>query len=482
MSKIMFVSYLRAGYPVLWVQTSELDRAERELAKEARALGDEFQIWRWDIQRGVSNVPRGVSNVPPIPNTASPLAAITASITKAPERSVVFLHNFHKFIGSIEIVQVIQNCLPTLEATNRFLVVLSPLGGEAVPVELQKLVTVIEFGLPNRDDLQETLIEIAASASDDLHENSVPPLLDAATGLTAFEARNAFSLSRVVNGRFDATVIAEMKGQMVKKNAALSLSSFRERFNRIGGLDNLKEFTLRTARDERARGILLLGVPGVGKSLFAKALGNELRLPTLSLDMGAVFGSLVGESERKVGDALKIVDAMQPAVLFIDEIEKGLAGSQSSGQTDSGVSARVFGKFLTWLSDHESRVFVVATANAIEKLPPEFIRAERWDAVFFVDLPNEEERQVILDLYLSEYQIGRNQPIPSLMDWSGAEIKSLCRIAAMMKSSLVEAAQYVIPLAHSAVEKITALREWAATRCVPASRDKSPAQVGRKIF
>lgn len=472
--RIPFTSYLRAGYPVLWVQTSEPDRAEQVLATQAREElneGREFQVWRWDVQRGVQN---GQG----IPNTQSPLAAIQALITKAPEYCIMFLHNFHKF-SSIEIIQAIWNALPILESSSRFLVILSPLGGEAVPVELQKIVTVIEFGLPDREELESILIEIAESSGDELPTNSAP-LLDAATGLTAFEARNAYALSQVVKGGFDRKVITEMKGQMVKKNAALSLSHFSERFEKIGGLDNLKEFALRTARDERARGLMLLGVPGVGKSMFAKALGNELELPTLSLDMGSVYGSLVGESERKINDALKIVDAMQPVVLFVDEVEKALSGSESSGRTDSGVAARVFGRFLTWLSDHESRVYVIATANAVEKLPPEFIRSERWDAVFFVDLPNEEERQVILDLYMTEFQIER-QPIPQLAGWSGAEIKSLCRIAAMMKCSLQEAARYVVPLSQSAAEKIEGLREWAASRCVPANRPVDGKSKTRRV-
>ena len=196
-----------------------------------------------------------------------------------------------------------------------------------------------------------------------------------------------------------------------------------------------------------------MGTPGTGKSHFAKGLGKALGLPTPGLDFGRMFGSLVGESEGRIREALAVVDAFSPCILFIDEIEKGLSGIQSSGSTDGGTGSRVFGTFLTWLNDHKSRVFVVATCNDVSKMPPEFLRAERWDAIFFVDLPTERERRIILDLYQKQYHV-EGEPSHGLQGWSGAEIKSLCRIAAMMKCTLQEAERYVIPLCHSMADKI----------------------------
>jgi SpoVK/Ycf46/Vps4 family AAA+-type ATPase len=182
-----------------------------------------------------------------------------------------------------------------------------------------------------------------------------------------------------------------------------------------------------------------------------------------------MFGSLVGESEGKIRAALKIIDAFSPCVLFIDEFEKGISGIQSSGQTDSGVGSKVYGTFLTWLSDHKSRVFVVATCNDISKIPPEFLRAERWDAIFFVDLPNGRERKTIFEIYKKQFNIKEEFGAVNMDGWSGAEIKSLCRISAMLKSSLKDAAKYVMPLSQSMGEKINGLREWASTRTIPAS-------------
>jgi len=188
------------------------------------------------------------------------------------------------------------------------------------------------------------------------------------------------------------------------------------------------------------------------------------------LDVGALLGSLVGQSESNVRAALKLADAMAPCVLFCDEIEKALAGSTSSGQTDSGVTARVFGSLLTWLNDHESDVFFVATCNDASKLPPEFARAERFDGVFFVDLPGEKQREDIWKIYTQHYGLDAKQARPDDTNWTGAEIKSCCRLASLLDVPLVGAAQNVVPVAVTAGDKIEQLRQWASGRCLSADR------------
>jgi SpoVK/Ycf46/Vps4 family AAA+-type ATPase len=219
---------------------------------------------------------------------------------------------------------------------------------------------------------------------------------------------------------------------------------------------------------KRPRGVLLLGVPGTGKSAFAKALGNETNRPTLTLDIGSLMGSLVGQSESNIREALKIADAMAPCVLFLDEVEKALAGVASSSQTDSGVSARLFGTFLSWLNDHESDVFVCATCNDISKLPPEFSRAERFDGIFFLDLPGASQKGMIWQLYLDVFGLNPDQAKPKTKDWTGAEIRSCCRLAALLDVSLVEAAKNVVPVAVTAAESVSRLKDWASGRCLDA--------------
>jgi SpoVK/Ycf46/Vps4 family AAA+-type ATPase len=255
----------------------------------------------------------------------------------------------------------------------------------------------------------------------------------------------------------------------------LTLHRGTETFDDLGGLDALKSFCLRAlARKNplaRPRGLLLVSPPGCGKSFFCKSLGNAVGRPTLTLDVGSLYGSLVGQTEERIRQALRIIDAMAPAVCFIDEVEKALSGVQSSGQTDSGVSARLFGTFLGWLSDHTSDVFVVCTSNDISKLPPEFSRCERFDGVFYVDLPSAAERQKIWPIHLRKCgHPVNNAQLPDDRDWTGAEIQSCSRLAALLDVPLKEAAKNVVPVAVTAAESVERLRAWASGRCLDASR------------
>ena len=284
--------------------------------------------------------------------------------------------------------------------------------------------------------------------------------------------------------------IWELKAQALRKNNLLSLYRGGENFTALGGLEHLKEFcsrALRPGTKVKPRGVLLLGVSGSGKSAFAKALGHETGRPTLVLDMGSLLGSLVGQSESNLRQALQIADAMAPSVLFCDELEKALSGV--GGQGDSGVSTRLFGHLLTWLSDHTSDVFVVGTANDISKLPPEFTRAERFDGVFFIDLPTGPEKERIWKQYRGQFEIPAAQTQPDDTNWTGAEIRACCRLAALLDVSLKDAAQQVVPVAVTAAESVDRLRTWASGRCLSATqpgiyrRDgKTSSRPGRKIL
>lgn len=236
-----------------------------------------------------------------------------------------------------------------------------------------------------------------------------------------------------------------------------------------------------TARGaKRGKGVLLLGVPGAGKSHFAKTLGKETGRVTINMDFGNLMGGIVGETEQKTRDALAVIDAMEPCILFIDEIEKGLAGT-SGHNGDSGTSKRQGGMFLKWLNDHDSDVYVVATSNSINDLPPEFLRAERWDAIFFVDLPHEEERVAILNIYRKFYSISdEDTQIPDIEGWTGAEIRSMCRLASSMEISLMEASQYICPIIKTMGEKIDALRNFATNRAIPASLKQNTSKLKKK--
>ena len=303
--------------------------------------------------------------------------------------ALLLLHNFHRFLNNPEVVQTTFAQLVAGKQQRTFLVVLSPV--VQIPVELEKLFVVLEHALPDREQLERIARELTSDSPDDLPQGEdLQRVLDAAAGLTRYEAEGAFALSLTRHNAIRPESIWELKAQTLKKNNLLTLHRGRERFDSLGGLANLKDFcrrALRPGKPVKPRGVLLAGrCRAPARAAFAKALGNETGRPTLLLDLGALMGSLVGQTEANLRQALRIADAMSPCVLFVDELEKALSGV--GGQGDSGVSTRLFGTLLTWLSDHTSDVFFVGTSNDISKLPPEFARAERFDGVFFLDLPS----------------------------------------------------------------------------------------------
>ncbi len=383
--------------------------------------------------------------------------------------ALLLLHNFHRFLNNPEVVQTAFAQLIAGKQQRTFIVVLSAV--VQIPVELEKLFVVIEHSLPDREQLERIARELTSDHPEDLPQgDDLQRVLDAAAGLTRYEAEGAFALSVTRNNTIRPDSIWELKAQTLKKNNLLALHRGHEAFDSLGGLTNLKDFcrrALQPGKPVKPRGVLLLGVSGSGKSAFCKALGNEMARPTLLLDVGSLMAGLVGQTESNLRQALRIADAMSPCILFCDELEKALSGVGSNG--DSGVSTRLFGTLLTWLSDRESDVFFVGTSNDISKLPPEFSRAERFDGVFFLDLPNVAERNAIWALYRTHFGIPQNQQRPDDSSWTGAEIKACCRLAALLDVPLTQAARNVVPVAVTAAESVERLRTWASGRCLCAT-------------
>ena len=352
------------------------------------------------------------------------------------------------------------------------LVVLAPI--LQLPVELEKLFVVVNHDLPTREQLREIAEAIATEPGEIPAGDQFDRVLDAATGLTRYEAENSFALSLVRDSQLKAETLWEAKSQMLTKSGTLRLYRGEADFGSLGGLASLKAFTRRAMlnpnrnnRLTRPRGVMLLSPPGCGKSEFCKALGREVGRPVLQLDVGSLMGSLVGQSEERTRQALAVVDAMAPAILMIDEIEKAFAGVGGSG--DSGVSSRMFGTFLSWLNDHESDVFVVATSNDISQLPPEFSRSERFDGTFFIDTPDRSGKDAIWSMYVDLFELDADQKRPKDEQWTGAEIRSCCRLAALLDVPLLQAAQNIVPVAVTSAESIERLRSWASGRCLSAN-------------
>ncbi|MCC9607703.1 AAA family ATPase, partial [Blastopirellula sp. JC732] len=407
---------VRACCAGIWIRSDEHDDAIQEIAQLCRA--EAWKLATWDIERGLRCA--GESNAESQFSAQDPLAAIRSlsALADGERPTLLVLANFHRFLGSVEVVQSIARQVQEGKNRRAFVVILSPT--YQVPIELERLFVELPHPLPDRQQLEEIAAAIGTEPGEMPEGETLQRTLDAASGLTRFEAEGAFSLALVRHGRIEPSVVWRLKAQTLLKNGLLKLHRGGEAFAELGGLTALKQFCLRALRNRSAgvsaampKGILLLGVPGTGKSAFAKALGNEVGRPTISLDIGALMGGIVGQTEERTRRALETIDAMQPSVVYVDEFEKGLSGVAGSGQSDSGVSSRMFGTLLSWLNDRTSDTFVVLTANDISKLPPEFARAERFDAVFFLDLPGREQKDAIWRMHLAAFGLDVDQAFPA---------------------------------------------------------------------
>jgi hypothetical protein len=458
--------YVRACFTGIWIESHEHPDALSAIAQLCRQ--ETWQLACWNIEEGLR-----VCGVAADTGGGDPLAAIRAlaALATPAGTALLVLENFHRFLSSAEIVQALARQIVAGKEHRTFVVILSPL--VQIPTELEKLFVVLEHELPNRAQLAEIAQGIATEPGELPGGSELEQLLDAAGGLTRYEAEAAFSLSLVREGRLTSPTLWEQKANILKKSNLLTLHRGGEDFTNLGGLAALKAFTKRALLQpqrasslRRARGVLLLSPPGCGKSAFCKSLGNEVGRPVLLLDVGSLLGSLVGQSEERTRQALRTIDAMAPCVVMIDEVEKAFAGA--SGYGDSGVAARMFGTFLAWLNDHASDVFVVCTANDISRLPPEFARSERFDGIFFLDFPSRAEKDAIWEIFLSLFELDRTQRRPDDADWSGAEIRSCCRLAALLDVPLIQASQNIAPVAVTAAENVERLRDWASGRCLSA--------------
>lgn len=493
------VNYLKAAYPLLYVVTWEEARIEADLTAVAKSL--DYGLHSWSVTEGLVDLTRGAAR-----DMRDPIDAL-AAIAEIPEKSLVCLKDFHAFLGDENqpanplIVRTLRDLGRVLKGQQKCVLIAAPL--LRLPRELEKEVTVIEHDLPSKADLGLVVDGIAKSAQLTCPEGDArDALLESALGLTTAEAENALALSFVERRALVPEVIAREKAQAVKKSGLLELWENTGSLDDVGGLDGLKVW-LRQRRDaftSRAKdfglpvpkGLLMVGLPGCGKSLTAKAASAAWGRPLLRLDAGKIFGGLVGESERNLRRIIQVSEAIAPCCLWVDEIEKAFGGSGSSGTADGGTSARVFGSFLTWMEEKKSPVFVLATANDVSALPAELLRKGRFDELFFVDLPNEEERRGIFEIHLKKR--GRDskrfdvQALAKASElFSGAEIEAAV-IGGMFQafdagqeletSHVGESVRATTPLAVTAREKVQALRDWAKTRARPAG--KADAIVGRE--
>jgi len=465
----MIKDYLKAGYPAFVVLTQEPHRAEKMLMSEG------WTFRAWDCLSGI----RDIESNQIIEEIRDPVEAIRWLCMN--RDTVLILHNMHLFLDIPEIIQVIQNGIPIWKGTGSAIVIVSP--SILLRPEVEKLFTIIDLPLPDDDTLYELQQDLCKSVSINPNKKAAK----AAKGLTEFEAETAFALSLIRKGYCSTRVIAEAKSQMIRRSGLMELWE-PSIISDVGGLNQLKTFIANRAKAyepgnehlPKPKGILLVGIPGTGKSLSCKATASIMGWPLIKLDIGNLKGSLVGESERKIRQATAIIDVFDEAIVWIDEIDKSFSGAKSSGETDAGTTANMFGHFLTWRAESKSSIIVMATANAIQNLPPEFLRAGRFDATFFVDLPTLSERIEIIKImnrkYTADIPVNYAQ---KLEGWSGAEIEQLAKDS--LYDGVEGAYKAIVPLSKTMKENIQELRDWAKTRARLANTPDEEVKPQRKI-
>jgi SpoVK/Ycf46/Vps4 family AAA+-type ATPase len=492
---------IRARYPLIYVVSWEEQRVLKEVWDIADRLNK--KVYEWSITMGL--VPGGTSiQSQKQKDSASqdPLVALD-TVVEHVEPALYVFKDFHPFLKgqNMSVVRRMREIAISLKNTFKTIIIISPTF--QLPGDLEKDLTVIDYSLPCAAELAKLLNRVIEQVKDnpklkvnitgDVREQIVHSLL----GLTLAEAENVLAKTLVQNRALNAEsveVINSEKKQIIRKSGMLEYYDSAENMNTVGGLDELKTWLDRRSEafTDRARafglpapkGVLLLGVQGCGKSLMAKAISSVWKLPLLRFDVGRVFGSLVGSSEENVRRAIRVAESVAPAILWLDEIDKAFRGSRSSGgSTDGGTSARVFGTFLTWMSEKTSPVFVVSTANDITSLPPELLRKGRFDEIFFVDLPLTEEREDIFRVHLQKRKFNPDdfdikRLAAATVGYSGAEIEEAV-VSAMFDvfyenrnlstDDILNGVSRTVPLSKTMSEDMNTLREWAQGRARPAA-------------
>ena len=495
---------IRAYYPVLYLHSYEYYRTKQKIkgiVELLRREGKKVNYYQWDCVYGLVQIlpDKTEKRIERMQNPLEVLAYILNS-KKSGEKNIFVLDDINNHIDRDEVKLMFRKIA---EATNNntHAIILSSI--YRLPAELEKYITVLQIPLPKRNELGEVLDIVAKQSKVELKTNLRNRLIDAALGMTLMEADLAYCLASVKDGFDDKSpfTVSSEKEQIIRKSGILDYFPKNESLKDVGGMENLKEWLKKRqlAYDKEARdwglkepkGLLLLGVPGCGKSLIAKSIASSWNMHLLRLDVGKVFQGIVGSSEDNIRKAIATAEAVAPCVLWIDEIEKGLSGVQSSGATDGGVTSRIFSTILTWMQEKTAPVFVVATANNINQLPPELLRKGRFDEIFFVDLPSQKEKENIFSIHL---QKNRQNVSSFALDilaqkaegFNGAEIEECVKEAmftAYVESQesniapklqmihILDAIKNTVPLSKTMEKQITDLRKFAVSRAKNASKE-----------
>ena len=481
-----------------------------KIANNVKTIKTKRDVFIWSSTEGLKkNLKDGQESVN---NGNEPIDALNF-IDNYNNPAILILKDIHPLLGLnnrnadynlIRKIRDVAGSLKNAEVSKNVVIIAPTL---VLPLELQKDITVVDFDLPTLDEIKSLLNEMiemneSSGIVIDLKEDEKEVLCKAAQGLTLQEAENAFARAMVSKGQLtikELDVILDEKCQVIKKTGILEFIKSDFNMNDVGGLENLKKWLIKRNNSwlgkaqkdynlPAPKGVLITGVPGCGKSLTAKAMSALWQLPLLRLDVGKIFSGLVGSSEENMRKAIQTAEAVAPSILWIDEIEKGFGGN--GGERDGGTATRVFGTFLTWMSEKTKPVFVIATANNINALPSEMLRKGRFDEIFFVDLPTKAERKVIFKLHLEKRLRGSISKDFAVTDtllnklaeitegFVGAEIEQVVISAlfeafsenrTLKEEDLYKVIKNTVPLSTTQSEQILAIREWANERAVAAT-------------
>ena len=470
---------IKSRTPLIWIRTKEEERLQKILTFSCRRLNIRRFV-SWDCVNGIKgtlNEEGKFSN--------NPLGVLNWIKEQSSEISTILLvKDFHKFYDDPSISRTIKELSNSIKETTNNIILSSHILPSSE--ELDDLMTIINLPLPNLSELTNLIKTIASNTDSNLNEQDLNQLAIASSGLSELKLMQVTAKALAQRGKIsksDIKDILEEKKQVIARSEVLEFVESKSSQSDVGGLKVLKVWLKQRYRafSKEAReyglpipkGVLLVGPQGTGKSLTAKSISENWSMPLLRIDVGRLFSSLVGSSEARTREAISRAEAMSPCILWIDEIDKGFGGDARS---DGGTSQRVLASLLTWMAEKESVVFVIATANAIDKLPAELLRKGRFDEIFFLDLPNSEERLSILDLHLKKRRPNYNFPLSTIIDrtdgYSGAELEqavvegmhfSFSEKRELLEKDLIKAVSELVPLSRTAKEQIDFLKEWSST-------------------
>ncbi len=505
--------FLRSKRPILYLTTPEEQRIEDGIKLICSKSDHKWDLITWDLVSGLQSTNSAFLPVKESERLLDQLEVLAwFDNLEVPKGNflLLVLKDFSKYFGNqhnqgqieYRLIRHIKNIAQKCVTKNKALIIISQ--SFDLPNELDKYISVIDIPLPEKEHIQSKIKDLLDKAAQrkDLAEkfkttysnDELEHIINSFRGLTLNECEQVCTYCMIKHTCLDPEAISHQKKDIIRKSGLLDWIEVTENLENIGGLNELKDWLYKRTKaftkeavdyglPPNPKGILLVGIQGAGKSLFARGVSSFWNFPLLKLDMGKVFSGIVGSSENNMRQVFKVAESVAPCILWLDEIDKGMSGSKSSSISDGGTTSRVLGSWLTWMQENQSPVFIVATANDISNLPPELMRKGRFDEIFFVDLPSSAEREVIFNIHLNKRNRDVNKFDLSLLaeeshNFTGAEIEAAI-VSAMYEAfnqsrefntdDIVESLNEIVPLSVTMKEEIESLKLWASERARNAS-------------